>query len=139
MEDIQKTKINKRALYYALLNNGIGSVVELDHYLTDICFLLETPRSAFVQASAKGLFACTASRAIGVDYLQISNQFITKDQICTFLSSGLQTIIVVEKDTVFQRLIEFYQNDDTVMLVTGKGYPDYATRKFLTLISEIGD
>lgn len=53
--------------------------------------------------------------------------------------SLIEKIIVVEKDTVFQRVLEVYKDDDTVMVVTGKGYPDYATRKFLEEIVRIGN
>ncbi len=42
-------------------------------------------------------------------------------------------VLIVEKDTVFQRVITVI-NDPTTLIVTAKGYPDFATRKFLVLL-----
>jgi DNA topoisomerase VI subunit A len=44
-------------------------------------------------------------------------------------------VIVVEKDTVFQRIMGsqwFHESYvDSVLLMTAKGYPDYSSRDFL--------
>lgn len=45
---------------------------------------------------------------------------------------GCRFVIVVEKDAIFQRLVEdgFAENTESI-LVTAKGMPDMATRAFL--------
>ena len=49
--------INKRALYYILLDE-IKSTVELDDFICDICFVLSSSRIDLgIQASAKGLIS----------------------------------------------------------------------------------
>lgn len=46
-------------------------------------------------------------------------------------------ILIVEKETVFFKLVN-EQNTELLkssVIVTGKGYPDYATKKFLKLLN----
>ena len=53
----------------------------------------------------------------------------------------LQVVIIVEKETVFMRLIQShwfnlnYEANKKVLIVTGKGYPDFDTRRFICLLS----
>lgn len=63
---------------------------------------------------------------------------------CTNLDKNkftqIQKVIVVEKDTIFQRIITFPHvfDDPSVLCVTAKGYPDFATRKFLIQLASFG-
>ncbi|KAE9421503.1 hypothetical protein Angca_004806, partial [Angiostrongylus cantonensis] len=52
------------------------------------------------------------------------------------LISSTQFIIVVEKDAIFQKLIDegYFEYFPRSLLVTGKGYPDLCTRKVLQWI-----
>ena len=47
----------------------------------------------------------------------------------------LKYIIIVEKDTVFQRIISTHwfasEFEHHTLLITAKGYPDYATKQFV--------
>lgn len=54
--------------------------------------------------------------------------------------SGITKVLVVEKDTVFQRLIqmELLTEKKELLIVTAKGYPDYATRRFLRILWQQG-
>jgi meiotic recombination protein SPO11 len=57
------------------------------------------------------------------------------------LAEGQHTVLVVEKSTVFQRLMasKFVQHSrNTVTLVTGGGYPDLPTRRFVALCHQAG-
>lgn len=52
------------------------------------------------------------------------------------VETSADTIILVEKDTVFQNLIEqkVFEKIHNMILITGKGYPDISTRLFLKKI-----
>lgn len=47
-------------------------------------------------------------------------------------------VVVVEKDTVFQRLITMPEVEAHIMCVTAKGYPDFNTRRFLLNLQSEG-
>ena len=53
------------------------------------------------------------------------------------IKHDVKMMIVVEKDSVFQKLLsENCMEKLNCILVTGKGYPDVATRKFVKTVSE---
>lgn len=68
---------------------------------------------------------------------------INFDSINQFNPRDLKAIVVIEKDAVFKSLVESvgtehqdrYQN---VLFVTGKGFPDVLTRKFVRYLSMAG-
>lgn len=129
---LQQT-LNKRAVYYTLIHS-IKTTGELDDLICDCCFLLGCSRADLgITASAKGLYACSLTREQDVDFMQIPAKF-AEDLGTNF--DRITTVIVVEKDTVFQRVIclPLVAQNDQVLCVTGKGYPDFATRKFLLLL-----
>jgi len=120
--------INKRAVYYSLLgssnhseeNGDLSSLGgtsdqnfkttdELDAYICDLCQILQCPRKALgIQVSAKGLMAGASFTSVDtVEYIQIPGYFAnaeTYEEIGDKFT-GLKTVIVVEKETVFQRLV----------------------------------
>lgn len=51
----------------------------------------------------------------------------------TLMQSSADFVLVVEKDTVFQRLLAQTRGLNCI-LVTGKGYPDLPTRRFVNLL-----
>ncbi len=74
------------------------------------------------------------SSSLDVEYIQIPGKFCEENTFPASIFSRLKKVIVVEKDTVFQRVIQLIYSLPDVICVTGKGYPDYATRKFLLLL-----
>ncbi|KAH8975916.1 hypothetical protein BDL97_01G185400 [Sphagnum fallax] len=53
------------------------------------------------------------------------------------ISSGADYILLVEKETVFQRLVnDKFCGKNRCILLTGKGYPDVATRSFLRRLTD---
>ncbi|CAL8068746.1 unnamed protein product [Calicophoron daubneyi] len=56
---------------------------------------------------------------------------------CAKLSCGARFILVVEKDTIFQKLMteDFYNSFKPCLMVTAKGYPDLRTRQLLYKLS----
>ncbi|KAK5694835.1 endodeoxyribonuclease [Elasticomyces elasticus] len=132
--------ISKRDMYYrdpALF----GSQTHVDRYVDDITFTFNVPRSALnVTAVAKGLVvgALSICRRDG----SVTNAAVDRDGILIpslkdLLSIDLQAvkwILVIEKEASF-RSIAASSFWDTVasegVLITGKGYPDIATRALL--------
>lgn len=53
------------------------------------------------------------------------------------LRTGAQFILVVEKETVFFKLINEQDGEllKQALIITGKGYPDYATKKFVKMLN----
>jgi meiotic recombination protein SPO11 len=54
---------------------------------------------------------------------------------------GIHTVLVIEKATVFQRLLSskfVEKSQNTVTLITGGGYPDLPTRRFVALCHVAG-
>ena len=130
LQAANQQKLNKRAVYYTLLKH-IHSTGELDDLLTDACYMLGATREQLgVTASAKGLISGEITAELDVDYLQIPAVY-TRDLGDKF--SGVTKVLVVEKDTLFQRILPLIR-DPELLLVTAKGYPDYATRQFLLLL-----
>ena len=46
---------------------------------------------------------------------------------------SLNMVLVVEKETVFSQLyqMQWFRHQPSTLIVTAKGYPDFATRRFL--------
>ncbi|KAK4953657.1 endodeoxyribonuclease [Elasticomyces elasticus] len=118
-----------------------GSQTHVDRYVDDIAFTFNVPRSALnVTAVAKGLVvgALSICRRDG----SVTNAAVDRDGILIpslkdLLSIDLQAvkwILVIEKEASF-RSIAASSFWDTVasegVLITGKGYPDIATRALL--------
>ncbi|KAK3616608.1 endodeoxyribonuclease [Elasticomyces elasticus] len=133
--------ISKRDMYYrdpALF----GSQTHVDRYVDDIAFTFNVPRSALnVTAVAKGLVvgALSICRRDG----SVTNAAVDRDGILIpslkdILSVDLQAvkwILVIEKEASFRSIAASSFWDKGVasegVLITGKGYPDIATRAFL--------
>ena len=69
-----------------------------------------------------------------VDHISIPSDPVKQQKLLQMICQNLRGVIIVEKDTVFQRILtskwfERYEND--TLLVTAKGYPDYSTKQFL--------
>lgn len=122
------------------------STAKLDETLNDICCLVGCSRvHLHILAQAKGLlygdlkfqlkngakFDCLSNR----EGIQIPNSHVT----ITKIESNAKCIIVVEKDSVLQKILNqepktnFVKNYN-VILMTAKGYPDLNSRVFLNFL-----
>ncbi|XP_011301206.1 meiotic recombination protein SPO11 [Fopius arisanus] len=135
----------KRSMFYELKGGLIGRFIDkqstTDGIINNVARILlcNTWELGFV-ATAKGLVSGTLELTLqtgeilnceapgGVLIPQMSSHIMG-------IKSRASSIIVVEKDAVFQRLLE---EDCTrkmkCILVTGKGYPDAATRAFVKML-----
>ena len=92
-------------------------------------------------ATSKGLvvgdLVYTNSEDVVVDCrLAVGGETIPQDVAgITDINTGASYILVVEKDAVFQRLLEegilFNETLGKIILITGKGMPDIATRQLI--------
>ncbi|KAK5119873.1 hypothetical protein LTR85_007199 [Meristemomyces frigidus] len=136
--------LSKRDIYYrdpALF----GSQAHVDRYVDDIAFTFGVPRSALnVAAVAKGLVAgaITFCRRDG----SVVNAAADKDgilvpslkEVLSIDMTAVRWIIVVEKEASFRSIASssFWEKVSTDgVLITGKGYPDIASRALLRYLS----
>ncbi|XP_043287534.1 meiotic recombination protein W68 [Venturia canescens] len=145
----KQTKL-RRALFYELKANPrtagwFTKQKELDDVINLIANKLHCPAWAIpLIPSAKGLCTgdlkmilrneeiidCGGAGGAGVP---ICHKFSTVISVTT----SAKFVLVVEKDTVFHQLLqENCPQRLECVLVTGKGYPDMATRMFVTMLSE---
>ncbi|KAK5166596.1 endodeoxyribonuclease [Saxophila tyrrhenica] len=136
--------ISKRDVYYrdpALF----GSQTQVDRYVDDIAYTFSVPRASLnIAAAAKGLLAgavsfcrrdgsiCSASTDREGMLIAALRELLSCDV------SKVKWILVIEKEATFRSIAasEFW---DTVatdgVIVTGKGYPDIATRAMVRYMS----
>ncbi|KAI7103865.1 DNA topoisomerase IV, alpha subunit [Hortaea werneckii] len=136
--------ISKRDIYYrdvALF----GTQAVVDRYVDDIAFTFNVPRSALnVAAAAKGLLVgkinfCRRDGSV-VDCGADRDGILIPDlkHILSANMKAVKWIIVVEKEASFRSLANSSCWDKLSaesVLLTGKGYPDLATRAMLRFLS----
>ncbi|OQV16230.1 Meiotic recombination protein SPO11 [Hypsibius exemplaris] len=143
---VEDTYANMRDLYYqnVLL---YGSQEAVNSAIKTITLILKVPRRSLnITASGKGLIAghllFLDEAGVQVDCLHTISGIPVPPAVeeIEILHSSAKFILVVEKDTVFQQLRE----DDICwiegypcIMITGKGYPDEATRYFLMKLVEV--
>ncbi|XP_050675485.1 meiotic recombination protein SPO11 [Leptidea sinapis] len=130
--------VTRREMYYQNVTR-FRKQVDLDIGVRDVCCLLETPPWELgVVATAKGLVAgplqiLTRDGTV-IDCMTSGGTLIPQDinGIREFKSSA-KYILVVEKDAVFQKLLDEGApiRLRPVIIITGKGYPDVCTRQLL--------
>nr|SVE91275.1 EOG090X09ZG [Daphnia sinensis] len=132
------TTSTKRDIYYEDVSIW-GNQPVLDSTVTQMTRLLNIPRRCLnIGATSKGLVAGSLNFLDGdgklVDCQSPTGILIPNDveKLSQFRSKAFH-ILLVEKDSTFQKLI-----DDKIesfigecILITGKGYPDVNTRRFL--------
>jgi len=132
-------KVNKRGVYYSLLGQGIKSTDELDTYITQICELVEASRLELgINASTKCLISGGGlTSEATIEYLQLPAFMQNASSFEQLGIPDVRFVVVVEKETVFSQLYQmnWFLHDPCKLLVTAKGYPDFATRQFLTLLA----
>ncbi|CAO1408922.1 unnamed protein product [Diamesa hyperborea] len=137
----QNSTCTKRELYYRdveLLQN-MGTV---ERALNDISLLFNVqPWELGVFSSSKGLVAGNLRIINANNVLDFTNApgSVPHDtsEIIRF-ETNAKFVLVVEKDTVFQRLVDdkvFQKIDASIILITAKGYPDVNTRLLLKKMS----
>lgn len=139
-QDIHATK---REVYYNDVNL-FDDQNESDKILEDVATLLQIERNSLnVVASAKGSVVGRLTFQEGGDEINCrkmgnGGKSITPmiDTISN-IESDAEFILVIEKDAAFLRLSEdkFYDEYPSI-LITGKGFPDLATRMFLKKIEK---
>ena len=137
-------RTTKRDIFYQMFVS-CSSQQEVDRLVSVAVAVLQVPRLILgVMATSKGLVVgdlrYTNSEGVVVDCsLAVGGDAIPQD--VTSLSDILTSanfILVVEKDAVFQRLLEdgiFSGCLPSLIMVTGKGVPDLATRQLVHLLS----
>jgi meiotic recombination protein SPO11 len=146
-----------REVYYHYVTH-FRSQAECDAAIQDATLVLNVPRHALgLKASPKGWFvgdvqfvqpvqqqSTTATDAPTTDtttqvlldarHLQssIGSEWLTRTTTVQMQTHGATCILVIEKEGVYNRLCEdkFYETYPCI-LVTGKGFPDLATRAFV--------
>ncbi|KAL3315534.1 hypothetical protein Ciccas_005836 [Cichlidogyrus casuarinus] len=137
-----QTFINKRAIYYQAVEifNSMDSV---DRSISQVCTLLDCSRTdLYITATVK-------TSVFGNLILRFGNHqvdFLCKENICFDMSrsgkfeiqSGAAYILVVEKDATFQMILDNFdlicKETGPFITVTARGYPDYGTRKLISLL-----
>ncbi|XP_037297926.1 meiotic recombination protein W68 isoform X2 [Manduca sexta] len=127
-----------REMFYQNISR-FRSQANLDIAVRDVCCLLETPPwSLGIVATAKGLIAgpLTLHYHDGniIDCMVSGGTLIPQDVngVKKFQSTA-KYILVVEKDAIFQKLLDegALLRLGPVIIITGKGYPDVCTRQLL--------
>lgn len=140
---VKKTFINIRSLYYTA-PSLYGSQTQSNVLIAEFCFGYSIEREMMhYRAAAKGLLLgnCTMITQIGTITtsslvpVPISPHFFYLQQIHT----DAQFVLVIEKDTIFEHLVDSYKAirdklGQSFMVITGKGYPDAATRALVSFL-----
>ena len=131
--------VTKRGLYYQHFPETTQSVV---NYAVDrIAAAFGVPRSALgIFAALKGMLKGGVRIAlVGGDVVEGIGHgavLIPADAEVESVQvrKEVERVLLVEKEAVFQRL----SLGEKVVVVTGKGYPDLSTRRFLAALSKMG-
>ncbi|KAJ5562485.1 Winged helix-turn-helix transcription repressor DNA-binding [Penicillium sp. DV-2018c] len=138
--------ISKRDIYY--IDPGFFRAQGIvDRIVDDLAYTIGVNRTALnVEAAAKGLVMGDFRLIRGPDVL-IDMQSAMEDTLIPRVEDGdeiditrARWVLVIEKEAVFHRLARISYHTKALagegILVTGKGYPDFLTRRFLRAISD---
>ncbi|XP_055914986.1 meiotic recombination protein W68 [Eupeodes corollae] len=127
----------ERELYYKD-PELVGNQTIIHSAIKDVCSILNaSPWELGIRQSSKGII-CGAIKIHMSDnsiidcYFNDRATLIPNDiQAITFLETSAKFVLIVEKDTIFQKCLlqNILSNLNTdIILITGKGYPDLGTR-----------
>ncbi|GAV68802.1 TP6A_N domain-containing protein, partial [Cephalotus follicularis] len=123
---------SKRDIYY-MHPSLFSDQSVVDRAINEICILLQCSRHNLnVVSVGNGL-------VMGwLRFLEAGRKFDCINSPSTVnIVSVAQYILVVEKESVFQRLAnDQFCNRNRCIVITGRGYPDVSTRRFLRLLIE---
>ncbi|CAF1523057.1 unnamed protein product, partial [Didymodactylos carnosus] len=138
-----KSFMNKREIYYSNVQLFKHQYIS-DKLIDNIQKHFNVDRQQLgIVASSKGLIAGNVklvnNNGVLIDCVQFQRGLLIPDQIekIQIIQTDLQFVLIVEKDTVFQHLIDegLFVKYPKCCLVTGRGYPDHNTRQFLLHLS----
>jgi meiotic recombination protein SPO11 len=131
--------LSKRSIFYQDVTLFCDQT-HVNKAIEDIACCLEVPRASLgVIACPKGFVAGPIQWVDDTDVVtDCSAKIHTIPSLVDAIKIGKTTaiaVIVVEKETIFMRLVQSTIVHE-VILVTGRGVPDYSTRLFLKLIDD---
>ncbi|KAJ5794696.1 Winged helix-turn-helix transcription repressor DNA-binding [Penicillium paradoxum] len=138
--------ISKRDIYY-IDPQFFRAQYIVDGIVDDLAYTIGVNRTALnVEAAAKGLVTGNV-RLIRGPHVLIDAQSDTEDTLIPRIKDGdeidvsrVRWVLVIEKEAVFHRLARISYHTRALagqgIMVTGKGYPDFLTRRFLRAMSD---
>ncbi len=144
-EDSGVTRVTQRDIYYIARSRSSSiKARQMMQTIQDVSLMLNVPRFAMgIDCRSKGMVygpiamggatSCTSRRGTPISG--------SVPEIMNYPSVNLDNvtaILVVEKETVFQRIVRVAPSHpilSTCVIITGCGYPDVGTRAFLHRIS----
>ncbi|RIB24673.1 Spo11/DNA topoisomerase VI subunit A [Gigaspora rosea] len=141
---IHDVTATKRDIYYKDVRL-FGNQHTVDAAIDELACLFRVPRACLnVTASAKGLVAgalkiIQKDKTI-LDCQSLNNQgiLIPTDQIDR-VETNAEFVLVVEKEATFQYLLSsrIFEKFGPCIIITGKGYPDLATRQLVKILGDL--
>ncbi|XP_023716407.2 meiotic recombination protein SPO11 [Cryptotermes secundus] len=136
-----RSTCTRRQLYYQNVTL-IGNQGLLDAAVRDICCLLKAPAWELgITATSKGVVAGPLSLVMEtgdiIDCTAPGGVLIPQDlHKVVRLESSARFVLLVEKDAAFQKLLDegVLERLGPCLLITGKGFPDVATRLLVRLL-----
>ncbi|KAL3036024.1 hypothetical protein AAZX31_02G281800 [Glycine max] len=133
---------SKRDIYYTYPSVFLDQSV-VDQAINDICILMQCSRHNLNVSAGNGLIMGWIRFSEGeriFDCISSPNTAhpvpVHVEEVQDIISLA-QYILVVEKESVFQRLAnDQFCNANHCIVITGRGYPDIPTRRFLRLLVE---
>ncbi|GAW79976.1 hypothetical protein, conserved [Plasmodium gonderi] len=140
---IQDKSCTQREIYYKLYNL-FSQQSQTNRHILHVCHILGFRRASLnIYASEKG---CIAGQLVLTKHNQImnlnhvENGLMINDSLLNVekVESQAHYILVVEKYSLYQKLCENrIWNILPCILITGKGFPDFSTRKILCELVEL--
>ncbi|UZO02047.1 uncharacterized protein OCT59_020544 [Rhizophagus irregularis] len=142
---IQNVTATKRDIYYKDVKL-FGNSQTVDLVIDELACFFQIPRSCLnVIASAKGLVAGSLKiiqkdRSI-LDCSKTSCQgtLIPTMDLIDRIETNAEFVLVIEKEATFQYILssKMHEQFGPCILITGKGYPDIATRQLVKNLSDL--
>ncbi|KAL8469718.1 hypothetical protein ACS0TY_032529 [Phlomoides rotata] len=134
---------SKRDIYY-MYPSIFKEQSVVDRAINDICILLQCSRHNLnVVSVGKGLvmgwlrFSEAGRKFDCISSPNTAHQIPVQVEDVEDIISMAEYIIIVEKESVFQRLAnDQFCRQNRCIVITGRGYPDVSTRRFLHLLVE---
>ncbi|XP_077301054.1 meiotic W68 [Arctopsyche grandis] len=138
---IKNVTCTRRELYYQNVAK-VKNQRSIDVAVSEICCLLDTPQWELgILTTSKGLISgpleIITHEGHKINCLNSGGVLIPQDIIgIKSVKSNAKFILVIEKDAIFQKLLDEGALDrlKPFIMITGKGYPDINTRLMLKLL-----
>ncbi|KAJ8766542.1 hypothetical protein K2173_023789 [Erythroxylum novogranatense] len=139
----ENRNVSKRDIYY-MHPSLFSEQSVVDRAINDICILLQCSRHNLnVVSVSNGLvmgwlrFREAERRFDCISSPSIAHPIPVQVEDVKDIVSVAKYVLVVEKESVFQRLAnDQFCNANRCIVITGRGYPDIPTRRFLRLLME---